>query len=1314
MQKTMNKTKKSRPGLKEEPAIRQMLSQAVENAFDGICMADIEGRVVYANPAALAMFGYYRKDAQGMNLRKFAAYPGKLSEILKFVITKGRYNATRTGLRKSGDKFPIHMTATLARDAAGNNIGIMIIFRDLSGTREAENKIQLSEERYRALVDSARDFIYSIDRDGRVIAANKAANAIFGRKTGGIMGKKLGDLFVPAVAARYLNGIRKVFRTGKILTAENDLHPKKKGRRSIDTILTPVKDINSRVVSVLGVTRDVTRLKQAEAEVRHLNADLEKLVAQRTAELRASEQKYRHLVETVQEGIWALDRNARTTFVNRAMARMLGYTAGEMTGKSVFDFLDAKGRKILKGKLKNRRRGVKEQYDLEFVCKNGTRFHGLVAGAPRMGVNGRYEGAIASILDITQRKLSEEELVFKNSLLAVQHEAALDGILVVDENSKIVMFNRRFAEIWGIPGKIMALRSDKRALGFVLNRLANPDEFLQKVKYLYAHKKETSRDEISLADARILDRYSAPLFGPDGKYYGRAWYFRDITARKQSEEILAASEERFREISLSMTDFAYSCIRAPGKAPQLNWVTGAVQALSGYTEKEFLALGCWQKLVLEDDLPVFVKNVSGLAPGAAGKCELRLRKKDGSILWVLSSCHCVADRSCPGRTILYGGLSDIDRRKKIEQKLHESEEKFSKAFHNAPVMILITALGDGRIIEVNDSFIDATGFSRAEIIGKRTVELGFIKPEEMQKIADFVRAKGGLRNFELKVRGKDGSELDCMLSFDLFVLAGKKCLLTVAKDITEIRQAENERRLSAEKYHAIFMESPIGIELFDESGRLVMINKACLDIFGVVDEKELNDFNLFCVPNLTEDRKARLRAGELLRYQAPFDFEQLKQSRLYRTRHSGVIWLDVLIVPLRASPGGLLVQVQDITGRMQAQDKLEQANRRLKEALDQLKKTERQVIQNERLGALGQMASGISHEFNNILVPIVGYADLLLTKEDKLNDRQELLKMLRMILAAALDAREVIKRLQDFARPKDEDSREMVFLPELAENVVMLLRPKWKEEMGLKGVLINIKSEFRDMPPVQCIRAQVKEVLTNIILNAVDALPEGGTITIRGRHLKPENAVELQIVDTGTGISPAVQQHIFEPYFTTKGGERSGLGLAITHGIVSAHNGTIKFDSALGKGTTVTIRLPVGQPVAPAVEARLPEAASRPLRILFIDDNENVRLLIAEFLKADGHTVALAAEGHEGLAQAGEGRFDLVITDSAMPDMSGGELAAAIKTIKQDLPVIMLTGFGDIMNAKREIPVGVEMVLAKPITQEGLRKAISKIMAGRA
>ena len=263
--------------------------------------------------------------------------------------------------------------------------------------------------------------------------------------------------------------------------------------------------------------------------------------------------------------------------------------------------------------------------------------------------------------------------------------------------------------------------------------------------------------------------------------------------------------------------------------------------------------------------------------------------------------------------------------------------------------------------------------------------------------------------------------------------------------------------------------------------------------------------------------------------------------------------------------------------------------------------------------------------------------------------------------------------------------------------------------MGAKGISIEITTEFQDMPAVYCDRTQIREAFLNLILNAIDAMPGGGTITIRGRALRPEKAVEIEVSDTGAGMSPETRQRLFEPFFTTRGEERSGMGLSIAQAIIAAHNGTIRLESSPGRGTTAIVRLPIeeaGAGAAATADIPPPVMSMKTLRVLFVDDNPVVRELITEYLEADNHTFETAESGAEGLRKLEKGHFDLVITDSAMPGMSGSEFAKSIRKSNRDIPVIMLTGFGQIMQSGNNLPAGVSMVLSKPVTRSALRAAI--------
>jgi CheY-like chemotaxis protein/anti-sigma regulatory factor (Ser/Thr protein kinase) len=232
----------------------------------------------------------------------------------------------------------------------------------------------------------------------------------------------------------------------------------------------------------------------------------------------------------------------------------------------------------------------------------------------------------------------------------------------------------------------------------------------------------------------------------------------------------------------------------------------------------------------------------------------------------------------------------------------------------------------------------------------------------------------------------------------------------------------------------------------------------------------------------------------------------------------------------------------------------------------------------------------------------------------------------------------------------------------------------------------------------------MREMLTNLVFNAVDAMPEGGTITLRAR---PDGEhVLLEVSDTGTGMTDEVRQRCVEPFFSTKGKQGTGLGLALVHSIVERHGGTMAIDSRVAHGTTIMVRLP-RHASAPATAAHArPSEAPRRLRILLVEDEAAVRTVITHQLGADGHTVDSASNGREGLDKFMSGWFDLVITDRAMPEMGGDQLAIAIIGIAPDKPIIMLTGFGDLMTAKGEKPAGVKAVVSKPVTLDALRQAI--------
>ncbi len=379
----------------------------------------------------------------------------------------------------------------------------------------------------------------------------------------------------------------------------------------------------------------------------------------------------------------------------------------------------------------------------------------------------------------------------------------------------------------------------------------------------------------------------------------------------------------------------------------------------------------------------------------------------------------------------------------------------------------------------------------------------------------------------------------------------------------------------------------------------------------------------------------------------------------------------------------------------------------LEQALKELHATQKQAIEQERLHAFSEMAGGVVHDFNNSLMILRGFTEMLLG-EGALDDRATTLESLGIMATAAEDATHIVGRLRHFYRPRHEDD---VFLPvdlrALVEQAAELSKPKWREQALAGGRTIDLQLELRRVPMTLCNASELREVIVNLIFNAVDAMPEGGTLTLAAR---PEGErVVVEVRDTGTGMSEEVRQRCLEPFYSTKGAAGTGLGLAMVFGIVRRHEGTLDIESAVGAGTTFRISLPVESGAA-ITAAAAPRKLARSLRVLVAEDDANIRDMIAAYLEAVGHSVTTAGDGVEALAKLGEGCFDLLLTDLSMPRLSGAQLAAAVKKMTSEMPVIMLTGFDAMLLPGGEKPAGVDLLLSKPITADALGQAIATVL----
>ena len=663
-------------------------------------------------------------------------------------------------------------------------------------------------------------------------------------------------------------------------------------------------------------------------------------------------------------------------------------------------------------------------------------------------------------------------------------------------------------------------------------------------------------------------------------------------------------------------------------------------------------------------------------------------------------------RLVPAVTRALNEARERQQRQAVEAALRESDAQLHSLYaamtEGMALHELITdAAGqplDYVLLDVNPAFESIVGLSRAAVVGRRASEVYGTGVAPYLDTYAAVATTGRPVNFESAY-----APLGKVFSISVFALAPRR-FATVFADITAHKQAEAELQRQSSALNA----AANAIVITDPKGDVVWANPAFTKLTG------------YEVSEVLGKNQRVLKSGQ---HDAAF------YRQMWETICAGLVWSgeivnkrkdgslyteEMTITPVSTDAGVITHYIaikQDITARKRVEHALEVSNRQLVAAAAELGVAQQQIVQQASLRALGQMASGIAHDFNNALSPIIGFSELLLKHPAQLADQEKAKKFLTSINTCGQDAANVVRRLREFGRQRVAGQiSEAIDLPGLVLQIIDLTQPRWQDQAQAAGVTINIATDLGKVPIIAGEEFAIRELLTNLIFNAVDALPTGGTITL-GTAVDGE-FVRLWVSDTGTGMTEEVRQRCFEPFFTTKQDKGTGLGLSMVHGIVQRHGGTVEVASQLGQGTTFTIRLPVKLP-KPGGVLVTECALERKLRVLVVDNEPLVREIVDALLTDAGHAVAPAESGAAALLRLKAGSFDLVITDQAMPNMNGEQLAAAIHARDPGLPVILMTGFGDLMKVAGEMPPHIRAILSKPITEESLRAALAKVFSGK-
>jgi signal transduction histidine kinase/ActR/RegA family two-component response regulator len=391
----------------------------------------------------------------------------------------------------------------------------------------------------------------------------------------------------------------------------------------------------------------------------------------------------------------------------------------------------------------------------------------------------------------------------------------------------------------------------------------------------------------------------------------------------------------------------------------------------------------------------------------------------------------------------------------------------------------------------------------------------------------------------------------------------------------------------------------------------------------------------------------------------------------------------------------------------------------LQQAYDDLRQSQQTVMQQERLRALGQMASGIAHDINNAISPVSLYTESLLEREPNLSERAR--GYLTTIQRAIEDVARTVSRMKEFYRERDSQLiLERVQVNRAVQQVLELTRPRWSDLPQGRGAMVDLQTHLTDpMPDIMGAEHEIRDALTNLIFNAVDAMPTGGTLSVRTRNMisNGEPRAFIEVTDTGVGMDEDTRRRCLEPFYTTKGERGSGLGLAMVYGMIQRHSAELEIESASGQGTTVRLNFPAcSSAVISAPKAANAAVARRRLRILLIDDDPVLIKSLQDTLQEDGHLITVTLGGREGIdaftAAASRGEsFDIVVTDLGMPHVDGRQVASSVKRVSAATPVILLTGWGQRLIATNDAPAHVDKVLAKPPRLQELRAALLELVS---
>jgi PAS domain S-box-containing protein len=1080
-------------------------------------------------------------------------------------------------------------------------------------------------------------------------------------------------------------------------------------------------------------------------------------------DLAESRRRLSTTLRSVGDAVIATDADERVMLMNPVAEQLTGWTAALAMGHPLDDVFSIISEESGARAESPARRVLREGIVVglanhtALVARDGRVTPIADSGAPIVHNDGHIEGVVLVFRDMTAEREAERALRRSPGLLQAISDNASAVIYAKDLDGRYLLVNRRFAELFNLNATQVLGRTD-----YDLFSQQEADVFRQMDdRVAAAGVALTAEEPVPLGDGvHTYVSVKCPLWDEAGRVYAVFGISTDITDRKRAEDALRANEESTRLIVETALD---GIVTMDARGTITGWNAQA-ETMFGWPRQEAIGRVLADTIVPEPyreshrrGLTRFI--ATGKGPALNQRLELSALHRDGREFPIELSITPV----WIGSGVSFSAfVRDIGERQRMEHALRESRQHYQALAESLPHLVW-TCRPDGYCDFLSRQWVEYTGRPAEEQLGYGWAEQ--LHPEDRDRVeAGWAAAtqRGDTFDIEFRIRRADGA----FRWFKTRAVPLRDASGGIVRwfgsntDVDDYKTSEQRLHAQLERMNLLDRLTRAIGERQDLQSILQVVVRSledhlpvdfcCVALYDRADESlvvtRVGVNSQALALELAMPEKARIRIGsnglsrcvrgelvhepDVTLVSSPFPqrlaaggLRSLVAAPLVVESHV----FGVLIAARRASPGfssqecEFLRQLSEHVALAAHQAELYTA---LQRAYEDLRQTQQAVMQQERLKALGQMASGIAHDINNAISPVAIYTESLLETDDSLSPRAR--DYLSTIQRAIDDVGQTVARMREFYR---EHEAQLTLTPvavnRLVREVVQLTRARWSDMPQQRGVVVEATTELAPADPIILgLESEIREALINLVFNAVDAMPDGGRLTLRTRVIDGSTgprvafaapAVHIEVADTGVGMDVDTRRRCLEPFFTTKGERGTGLGLAMVYGTVQRHSADIDIDSAPGRGTTVKLTFPAPTEVVGdslSVPRELPRPAR--LRILLVDDDPLLLKSLQDVLETEGHHITAANGGQAGIdAFTADyrqgGSFNVVITDLGMPYVDGREVARVIKAAAADMRVILLTGWGRRMLDDGDLPAHVDRILTKPPRLSELRAALFEL-----